>query len=80
MNRHPKGCRFFYKKKKKETPKGLSFWYNLSMQTLKFNHKNYSRFSTVRQLVLPLDYSQMMLAAGRTTTQRAAKNDQFWAN
>ncbi len=60
MNRHPKGCRFFYKKKKKETPKGLSFWYNLSMQTLKFNHKNYSRFSTVRQLVLPLDYSQMI--------------------
>ena len=22
----------------------------------------------------------IMLAAGRTTTQRAAKNDQFWAN
>lgn len=46
--------------KEKETPKGLSFWYNLSMQTPKLNHKNYSKFSTVRQLVLPLDYSQMI--------------------
>lgn len=30
------------------------------MQTPKLNHKNYSKFSTVRQLVLPLDYSQMI--------------------
>ena len=47
-------------KSKKETPKGLSFWYNLSMRKPKLNHKNYSKFSTVRQLVLPLDYSQMI--------------------
>ena len=46
--------------KEKETPKGLSFWYNLSMLNSKLNHKNYNRFSTVRQLVLPLDYSQMI--------------------
>ena len=30
------------------------------MQTLKLDHKNYNKFSTVRQLVLPLDYSQMI--------------------
>ena len=30
------------------------------MQPPKLNHKDYSRFSTVRQLVLPLDYSQMI--------------------
>ena len=30
------------------------------MQTPKLNHKNYSKFSTVRQLVLPLDYSQLI--------------------
>ena len=30
------------------------------MQTLKLDHKNYNKFSTVRQLVLSLDYSQMI--------------------
>ena len=30
------------------------------MQPPKLNHKNYNKFSTVRQLVLPLDYSQMI--------------------
>ena len=50
----------FYVQKKKETPKGLSFWYNLSMPNPKLNHKNYNKFLTVRQLVLPLDYSQMI--------------------
>lgn len=30
------------------------------MQNPKLNHKNYNKFSTVRQLVLPLDYSPMI--------------------
>ena len=30
------------------------------MQIPKLNHKNYNKFSTVRQLVLPLDYSPMI--------------------
>ena len=30
------------------------------MQSPKLNHKNYNKFSTVRQLVLPLDYSPMI--------------------
>ena len=52
---HPRGCRFFYAQKKKETPKGLSFWYNLSMQPPKLNHKNYSKFSTVCSFVCGIE-------------------------
>ena len=43
--------------KEKETPKGLSFWYNLSMLNSKLIHKNYNRLSTVRQLFINKTYN-----------------------